>query len=254
MANNRRFRTRMKKRNREDPDDFICLSQAMKEIAGNNTISFVIIDRSGNEIPIEISGSGFRIAGIDRADQAARIFISRHRTDFEGFFMEAAGKQGIRGDVMEKIYLAKLADISGKNNVPAKVEFPDGHGRLTLYVSRENDEASFRLGGKKISKEEAESFVRSRYTDFLIGYKKAAKGTEETYQPDDEKKRKRREAKRAAAGIRSEFEDGHLKMNIDRILGQEKEKEDTKRSMKAPDSMPLSEDFFKKKRHGYVPD
>jgi hypothetical protein len=254
MNGKRRFRSKMRMRNRETPDDFICLSQAMKEIAGSSRIRFVIVDEAENEIPIEISEDGYNIAGVDRSDHDARVFISKHRTDFEGFFMEAAGKQGIRGDVMEKIYLAKLADISGKNNTPAKVSFPDSSGEVILMVSRENDEASFRLGGKKISKSEAEAFVRSRYTDFLIGYKAAAKGTEEEYQQKDDRAEKRRAAKRAAAGIESEFEDGKLRMNINKILGQEKQKEETKRNMKAPDKMPLSEDFFKKKRHGYIPD
>lgn len=252
MKGNKRFKSSMRFRNRENPDDFICLSKVMKEIAGETPVRFVIIDKADNEIEIEVSSGGYRIAGVERTDEDARVFISRNRKDFESFFMEAAARNGARSSIMQKIYMAKLADIAGKNSVPAKIRFSGDRGDTILEVSREDDEAVFRLDGKVISRRQAYDYISARYTDFLIAYKGAVKGTEKI-SADDKKKEERRKEKRAAVGIKSEMHNGKLEMNIDHLLGGEKQKENSRRHMKASDRMPLSEDFFKQKRHGYVP-
>ena len=49
--------------NRDVPDNYICLAQVMKEIAGDDTLKFVLLGKDKQETMFEVSGEGFLING-----------------------------------------------------------------------------------------------------------------------------------------------------------------------------------------------
>ena len=240
--------------NRDVPDNYICLAQVMKEIAGDDTLKFVLLGKNKQETMFEVSGDGFLVNGEPVTDGHARVYISRYKKNFERFFMEAATKKGTPRTIISRFHIAKLADKAGTASSTINMKFVENGRTVTLGIMRRNGRPAFELDGKTISRDEGEAFIDAHYMDFLIGYKDALAGTDPTKAAAADAKRRTQKQRREAVGISSGYEDGRLKVNIAGILNNEKEKDEMRREMRAEGKLVLSQSFFERKRKGYVPD
>lgn len=236
------------------PDDFICTAQMMKEIAGDDTLRFVLVGKNGTETEYAVTGESFYINGEPVTDGTIRVHISRYRKNFERFFIEAATRHGVPGTVVSRFYIAKLADMAGNRPDPIEISFTNKGKTATLGIRRIDKCPAFELDGIKISRQEGEKFIMDHYLDFITGYKKALSGRASAKAAATKAKMEQRRQRRRAAGISSQYVDGELKVNISTILNNEKEKDEMRRGAQDK-KLSFADSFFKKEtKRGYVPD
>ena len=236
------------------PDNYICTAQMMKEIAGDNTLRFVLIGKDGTETEYTVTREGFYINGESVTDGNIRVHISRYRKNFERFFMEAAKKHGVPETVVNRLCIAKLADIAGSKPDPVEILFTDKGKSVTLRIRRIDKCPAFELDGVEISRQEGENFIMNHYLDFITGYKKVLSGHVPAKAAATKARKELQKQRRLAAGISSQYVDGKLKVDISTILNNEKEKNEMRREAQDK-GLTFADDFFKKeKKRGYVPD
>ena len=247
MAWNRNNKSKRKKpdRNRKTPPEGLaCFWKLVKDVSERGPIHFVMEDRDDNRTDIEIRNGVFRMDGEELNETAVLSYISRNASDFERLFMAAAKKYNTDGRLMGNLYIAKLADTSFLEKLPAVIRINDGNAVRTLSITRAGQSPRFEIDGKVVSENSGREFIWRNYSSFITGFKSAMKNMTRNVEEEQPKKKKR-----VMAGPSSTVtEDGRLLVDIFGYLGEEEKK--TKREFESQ----VAADILKKKNKGYVSD
>lgn len=180
MANNRpKSWKKIKESRKKSPDSVRCLLGYMLRASRDREFSFTMIDgQSGEEIPVVFNNGKTWVMENETDADTMLVWLSRYSKDFERLFYEAAQETVGKRELAMGFAVAKLADLSGKKDRPAKVAVSSGTSTHVVEITRSGKAPVYRIDGIQTSPEEAEQFIRDRYISFMVGYKAAVKALE----------------------------------------------------------------------------
>ena len=233
----------IKSAKKKKADEYTCLLAYMRRMSEGHLIQFTIEDSYGNSIPVTFDNGRVEIAGQEKEEEDALVYVARWPEDFERLFFSAA-----KGKINEKalvrgFQIAKLADMSGTKGHPAVVPVTAKDGIRMLQITRDKDRPSFSLDGTAINSCEAEKFIDREYVNFLAGYKTAVRSLRRGEYGTPENKKK------TAAWNTMLQQKGRPIVDIDGYLGAEINTKGTSAQM--PKTL-LGQEFLTGKARGHV--
>ena len=170
---------KIKEAKKKGPDGFRCLLGCMLRSSKGREFRFTIVDeKSGNEIPVVFNDGKAWIMGSEADADTVLVWMSRYPKDFERLFYEAAQETVGKRELAMGFAIAKLADLSGRKERPAKVVVASGTSAHVVEITRSGKAPVYKIDGIQTDTHEAERFIHDSYIAFMIGYKAAVKALE----------------------------------------------------------------------------
>ena len=169
---------RNKKEKIPDPgQEHSCRLRVITEYSMKHPLEMFIYEKKGKQKrDVTIHDGRVTVDGMELDENEALRYTSAHRRDIERLLLESAKTYGEEKEIIMHLHIAILADKAGQAGTYAVMK-KKKKGRIRrLQIGQKDDQPIFKLDGQDTAVEEAEKFIRERYTEFLLGIQKAEAG------------------------------------------------------------------------------
>ncbi len=167
-----------KKEKISDPaQEHACRFRVITEYSMKHPLEMIIYEKKGKQKrDVTICRGRVTVDQMEVGEEEALRYAAAHQRDIERLLLESAKIYGEEKEVIMDLHIAILADKAGQAGTYAMILFGEKGRIRSLQIGRKDGLPVFRLDGQGTTAEEAGKFIKERYTEFLLGIKKAEAG------------------------------------------------------------------------------